>query len=173
MIGSGQAEGEAAMNRNHLAPWFLLIAAAGFAGCEGMKEPEPFPQAAADGWLGAFNSGDVPGLVLVYSEDAQMMPPDEPVASGRAAIEAFWQSYNPGQVRIEVSEVDTRKLGDYWFREGAYKAEFPDEGEPRVGQFIELWKNEGNNWLLFRQMWNRNAPPPAPSPEATAADEPA
>ena len=161
------------MNRIHLAPWFLLLAVAGFAGCEGTKTADPFPQAAADGWLGAFNSGDVAGLALMYSEDAQMLPPDEPVASGHAAIEAFWQTYNPGQVRIEVSEVDTRKLGEYWFREGPYKAEFPDEGEPRVGKFIELWKNEGNNWLLFRQMWNRNAPPPAPSPEAAAADEPA
>jgi ketosteroid isomerase-like protein len=161
------------MNRTHLAPWFLLLAIAGLAGCEGTKASDPFPQAVADGWLGAFNSGDVAGLALMYSEDAQMMPPDEPVASGHAAIEAFWQTYNPGQVRIEVSEVDTRKLGEYWVRQGAYKAEFPDEGEPRVGKFIELWTNEGNNWLLFRQMWNRNAPPPAPSPEAAAADEPA
>ena len=161
------------MNRTRLAPWFLLLAVVGFAGCEGMKASDPFPQAAADAWLGAFNSGDVAGLALMYSEDAQMMPPDESAASGHAAIQAFWQSYNPGQVRIEVSEVDTRKLGEYWFREGAYKAEFPDEGEPRVGKFIELWKNDGNNWLLFRQMWNRNAPLPAPSPEAAAADEPA
>jgi len=48
---------------------------------------------------------------------------------------------------------------------------FPDEGETRVGKFIELWKKEGNNWLLYRQMWNRNAPLAAQTaPSATADD---
>ena len=66
------------------------------------------------------------------------------------------------------------KIGELWFREGAYKAQFPDEGEPRVGKFIELWKQENGNWLLYRQIWNRNAPlPPAAPPGDAAVDEPA
>ena len=154
-------------------PWVVLAALAVTSGCERGAEPEEFPQGVADAWVGSFNGGDVAGLALMYSNDAKLMPPDEPVASGPAAIEAFWQGFNAGQVRVEVSEVDARKLGEYWFREGIYKAQFADEGEPRVGKFIELWKNEGNNWLLYRQIWNRNAPPPDQSSETAAADEPA
>lgn len=161
------------MKTIHVAPWFALAILALAAGCESGTPPETFPQTAADGWLGSFNGGDISGLVLMYSADAEILPPDEPVMSGPEAIESFWQDYNPGQVRIEVGEVDTRKIGDFWLREGAYKALFPNEGEPRVGKFIELWKHENGNWLIFRQMWNRNAPLEPEAPPDATADEPA
>jgi len=160
------------MNRTHLASWFLLLAVAGFAGCEGMKASDPFPQGSADAWLGAFNSGDLVGLGLYYAEDAQLLPPDQPIVSGHEAIEAFWKAFNPGEVRIEVSEVYSERLGDYWYRQGLYAAKYADEGEPRIGKFIELWKKVESNWLLYRHMWSPNAPQPAEMP-APAPDEPA
>lgn len=166
MIGQGKAEGERVMNRLHLAPWIALMALAGLAGCESAKAPEPFPQAAADGWLAAFNSGDVAGLALMYSLESQLLPPDEPNVSGHDAIAEFWKSYNPGVVRLEVSEVETARLGDYWFREGSYSALYPAEGEPRIGKFIELWVKVDSAWLLYRHMWSPNAPPPAAMPAA-------
>jgi len=158
------------MNRNHVAPWVALIALVGLAGCDMAKAPAPFPQAAADGWIGAFNSGDVDGLAMMYSEDAEVLPPDQPIVAGHEAIATFWKTYNPGQVRLEVSAVDSVRLGDYWYREGSYSALFPEEGEPRVGKFIELWKQVDSAWLLYRHMWSTNAPPPAqmPAPESPA-----
>ncbi len=162
------------MNRSHVAPWVALIALAGLAGCGMAKAPEPFPQAAADGWLGAFNSGDVDGLALMYSEDSEVLPPDRPIVAGHEAIEAFWRTYNPGQVRLEVSAVKSTQLGDYWYREGSYSALFPEEGEPRVGKFIELWKKVGSAWLLYRHMWSPNSPPPAQMPaQAPVPESPA
>lgn len=158
------------MKGNHVAPWIALTVLGLLAGCQGAKAPETFPQSAADGWLGSFNGGDVDGLALMYASDAEVMPPDQPTVTGHDAIEAFWKTYNPGEVRIEVSAVETMKVGDLWFREGAYAAIYPAEGEPRVGKFIELWKKEGSAWLLHRQMWNRNNPLPAQMP--AVADEP-
>jgi ketosteroid isomerase-like protein len=152
------------MNRLHLAPWIALMALAGLAGCESAKAPEPFPQAAADGWLAAFNSGDAAGLALMYGKDAEVLPPDQPIVSGYAAIEEFWKSYSPGTVRLEVSEVETTRLGDHWFREGTYSALYPTEGEPRIGKFIELWVKADSAWLLHRHMWSPNSPPPASMP---------
>ena len=65
------------MNRIHLASWTASIALVA-AGCERAETPEPFPQAAADGWVAAFNSGDADGLSLMYSPDAEILPPDSP-----------------------------------------------------------------------------------------------
>jgi ketosteroid isomerase-like protein len=158
------------MNRIHVAPWVALAFLAVLSGCKGAAPPETFPQAAADGWLGSFNGGDVAGLALMYGADAEILPPDEPIVSGYEAIEAFWQTYNPGQVRIEVSEVETLKLGEFWYREGAYAATYPDEGDSRIGKFIELWKLDGKAWKLYRQMWSPNSPQPAQMPPD---DEPA
>ena len=160
------------MNWNHWAPCVVLLALTGMTGCNRAPESDPFPQAAADGWLGAFNSGDSAGLALMYSEGAEILPPDEPVVSGPEAIEAFWKTYNPGQVRIELSQVESEKLGEYWFREGNYTANVADEGAPRIGKFIELWKKADGTWLLYRHMWSPNAPQPAAMP-AQAPDEPA
>ncbi|MGQ0430529.1 MAG: YybH family protein [Gammaproteobacteria bacterium] len=154
------------MNRIRLVSWVALIALASVAGCERAGTPEPFPQAAADGWLAAFNSGDAAGLALMYSENSQLLPPDEPIVSGHAAIEDFWQRYSPGQVRLELSGVQSERVGAYWFREGTYIAKFEGEGEPRIGKFIELWVKIDNAWLLHRHMWSPNAPSPAQPPPA-------
>jgi ketosteroid isomerase-like protein len=170
MIGEGKPKRGFSMNRLHVAPLVAVALLAGLAGCEGAKAPEPFPQAVADAWLGAFNSGDLDGLGLMYTEDAEILPPDQPIVSGHEAIVAFWKSFNPGQVRIEVSAVDSERLGAYWFREGTYAAEFADEGEPRIGKFIELWKKAGGNWLLYRHMWSPNAPRAAEMPATAPAE---
>jgi ketosteroid isomerase-like protein len=158
------------MNRIHVAPCVALMLLVAIAGCESAAPPETFPQAAADGWLGSFNGGDIAGLALMYSDDAEILPPDQPIISGHEAIEAFWRTYNPGQVRLEVTEAESEKLGEYWLREGTYAAVYPDEGDPRVGKFIELWKRDGKAWTLYRQIWSPNSPQPAQMPPA---DEPA
>jgi len=157
------------MNRIHLAPWIALFALAGLAGCESAKAPESFPQAAADGWLAAFNSGDAEGLALMYSPNAEILPPDHPIVSGDAAIQEFWRSFNPGNVRLETTEVETMKLGQYWFRQGTYHRRYENEGEPRVGKFIELWVKVDSAWLIHRHMWSSNGPPPDSAAETPAS----
>lgn len=129
------------MIRRHLIPLLALAALVVLPGCErGYEKEEPFPQAAADGWLAAFNSGDAAGLALMYSPMSRIYPPDAPAVTGHDAIEEFWKTAYPGTVRVEVSEVETMKVGDYWFREGAYKAIDDAEGEPVFGKFMEIWK---------------------------------
>jgi ketosteroid isomerase-like protein len=149
------------MNGYRLVPWIALLMLAGVASCESAKkEVESFPQAAADGWIAAFNSGDAAGLALMYSPRAEILPPDQSIVSGHDAIEKFWTTAYPGTVRVEVSEVETAKLGDVWFREGTYTAVDQTEGEPEFGKFIELWKKADSAWFLYRQMWSPNSPPP-------------
>jgi ketosteroid isomerase-like protein len=148
------------MNRFHVAPCIALAFMAMLAGCGKAGAPDAFPKATAEGWLGSFNGGDVAGLALMYSDDAEILPPDHAIVTGHDAIDTFWQSYNPGQVRIEVTDDEATKLGEIWYREGAYRAVYADEGEPRVGKFIELWKKQGGSWLLYRQMWSPNSPLP-------------
>lgn len=161
------------MNRTQVATWISSALLALLVGCGEAGSPDSFPQAVADSWLGSFNSGDVDGLALMYTADARVMPPDVPTVSGHDAIAEFWRGYNPGEVRISLGDVETRRIGEFWFREGDYTASFPNEGVPRVGKFIELWKKDGANWLMYRQMWNRNSPPAGQESPAATPDEPA
>lgn len=158
------------MKRHHFVSWIGCIALFGLAGCERAGEPDGFfPHAAADGWIAAFNSGDAAGLALMYTADAQILPPDQPIVSGHEAVEAFWQNANPGTVRLEVSGVEAARLGRYWFRQGTYTSKDETEGQPEFGKFIELWAPQDNNWLLYRQMWSPNSPQPGQMPDAAPA----
>ncbi len=85
------------MKRLKLAPWIALMTLVGLAGCESAKVPETFPQAAADGWVAAFNSGDAEGLALMYSPDAEIFPPDQPLVNGYDAIGSSGSLTSPGK----------------------------------------------------------------------------
>ncbi len=160
------------MNLTHWKPWIALVAALALLGCEKAVVPEPFPQAAADAWVAAFNSGDAAGLALLYSPRAEVLPPNAPIVSGHAAIEEFWKSANPGTVRIKISTVEVSVFGDFAFRQGTYQTNEESEAATDFGKFIELWKKIDSAWYLYRQMWSSNAPPgmaeAVPEPAAPA-----
>lgn len=157
------------MNRIFRTPWILLVAALALAGCERAAAPEPFPQAVADAWVAAFNSGDAAGLALLYSPKAELLPPNAPVVSGHAAIEEFWKTANPGTTRIKVSTVEISMFGDFAFRQGTYETAEEGLAENEFGKFIELWRKIDSAWFIYRQMWSSNAPPGMALPPAEAA----
>jgi uncharacterized protein (TIGR02246 family) len=146
----------------------LLMLAA--AGCAEAPVPEPFPQEVADAWVGYYTAHDAPGMAALYTEDAQLLPPDQEIVSGRAAIQEFFARTNPpGSAAIEIATVETHVFGDYAHRQGSFLLKGPDGGTVRAGKFLELWKKVDGRWLIHRDMWSANAPAPA----TATPDEPA
>lgn len=147
----------------------LVLAA---AGCAQAPVPEAFPQDVADAWVAHFTAHDAAGIAALYTEDAQLLPPDQDVVSGRAAIQEFFARSNPpGSAAIEIATVETHVFGDYAHRQGSFLLK--DAGGEAVasGKFLELWKKQDGEWRIHRDMWSANAP--APEPAAVAPDEPA
>jgi uncharacterized protein (TIGR02246 family) len=146
----------------------LLMLAA--AGCAQAPVPEPFPQEVADAWVGHYTAHDAPGIAALYTEDAQLLPPDQEIVSGRAAIQEFFARTNPpGSAAIEIATVETHVFGDYAHRQGSFLLRGPGGGTVRAGKFLELWKKVDGRWLIHRDMWSANAPAPA----IATPDEPA
>ncbi|MEX0735249.1 MAG: DUF4440 domain-containing protein [Steroidobacteraceae bacterium] len=163
------------MNRNDLASWAAGLALLALIGCARESlVPEAFPQDRADAWLERYRANDAAGVAALYTEDAQLMPPDAVIVNGRAAIQEFIARTNPeGGAPIEIATVETLMFGDHAYRQGSYRLGGTGGGLPATGKFIELWKKVGGQWLLHREIWNADAPPPAaPAPDA-ATDEPA
>jgi len=147
---------------------FVLLLA--IAGCAQAPVPEPFPQDVADAWVERYTANDAAGIAALYTEDAQLLPPDQEIVSGRAAIQEFLARTNPpGSAALEIATVETRVLGDYAHRQGSFLLKGPDGTALRAGKFLELWKKVDGNWLIHRDMWSANAPPPA----LATPDEPA
>ena len=146
----------------------LLMLAA--AGCAQAPVPEPFPQEVADAWVERYAANDAAGIAALYTEDAQLLPPDLEIVSGRAAIQEFFGRTNPpGSAAIEIATVEAHVFGDYAHRQGSFLLKGPDGATVTAGKFLELWRKVDGQWLIYRDMWSANAPAPA----TATPDEPA
>jgi uncharacterized protein (TIGR02246 family) len=158
------------MNRQSAA-WILPLVLA-VCGCAQNAVPEPFPQAAVDALIERFNAHDAAGVAAFYTEDAVMLPPDAEPVTGRAAIQEFFARTNSvGTPPVEFATVETQVFGEHAWRQGSFRVQGPGTDAPVSGKFVELWKKVDGAWLLHRDIWNANAPPPA-APADAASDEP-
>ena len=163
------------MNRLHPMIWIAALALLA-TGCTASTAPEPFPQATADAAAERFAAHDSAGVASFYTADAVLMPPDQEVVTGRAAIEEFFARTNPaGAPAVELATVETFLFGDHAWRQGSFRVDGPGDDMPASGRFVELWKKVDGAWLIHRDIWNANAPPPAApaTPTETPSDEPA
>ncbi len=148
----------------------MLVSVVLAAGCAQSAVPEPFPQDVADTWVERYAANDAAGVAALYTEDAQLLPPDMEVVSGRAAIQEFLAKTNPpGGPQFEIATIETLVFGDYAHRQGSFTIKDPGGAALESGKFIELWKRSGGRWLIHRDMWSFNAPPPETD---TRSDEP-
>ncbi|HEU0224993.1 MAG TPA: SgcJ/EcaC family oxidoreductase [Steroidobacteraceae bacterium] len=147
----------------------ILVAALALAACLPAPVPEAFPQDVADAWVERYELHDAAGLAALYTEDAQLLPPDAEIVSGRAAIQEFYARENPpGSAGVEIATVETRVFGDYAYRQGSFMLKGPGDGAVMAGKFIELWKKVDGQWRIHREIWSANAPPPGAGPDEPA-----
>lgn len=152
----------------------MLMSAALAAGCAKSPAPEPFPQDIVDEWIKRFTANDAAGVAALYTEDAQLLPPDQEIVSGRAAIEEFIARTNPtGGPGLEFATIEALVFGDYAHRQGRFRVKGPDGATAGTGKTIELWKKVDGVWRIHRDMWSWDAPPAEPPDQEAPADEPA
>src|SRR5438105_356630 len=65
-----------------------LIAIAGVSG--GQQTTDPVLNTLADAFADAFNAKDSAKVASFYTEDAVVMPPEQPMVKGRRNIEAYY-----------------------------------------------------------------------------------
>ena len=115
-----------------------------------------------DAWVTAYNSGDAVMLAGYFADDAVMLPPNEPVLSGKALIQAEFEGWFQGErgvLEIVASEVrSTRDLAieraTYTVREGTS----PDDST-RTGKYVMLCQRGPDGlWKIVWDMWNSNDP---------------
>jgi uncharacterized protein (TIGR02246 family) len=153
-----------------LLPWLVLS----IAGCAETPVPEPFPLDVVDTWMERYAAHDAAGVAALYTEDAQLLPPDQEIVSGRAAIQEFIARTNPpGGPALEIVTVETLVFGDHAHRQGSFRLRGPDGSAVAAGKILEVWKKVDGQWLIHRDMRCANAPPPVVAAPAAKPDEPA
>ncbi len=108
----------------------------------------------------ALNAKDAKAAAALYTEDAVLIPPGEPLVRGRAAIEEYWRgAIESGGVRdVSVETMDALSSGSLGYETGSFvlTANGPN-GEALIdrGRYIEVLRREPDGrWLSTHGIWN-------------------
>ena len=122
---------------------------------------------AANRLLAALRRDAADSLVALLAEDVIIMPPNEPVLKGKAAVRAWYEQLIK-QMRTSELTITNREvfIGGDWATEvaGFEWTLAPVGGGPPVvdrGSYMQVWRRAPDGrWLFSREVWNSTSPPP-------------
>jgi uncharacterized protein (TIGR02246 family) len=124
-------------------------------------------EAGTNTWIEAFNAHNADALASLYTEDAVLLPPNEPAVFGRDAIRATNKELLAQEgIGMELEDLEINIVGDLGYKAGRYRMYSKDGGLLDRGKYIEIWKKTDGTWLIHRDMWNSSVAAPAESASA-------
>lgn len=114
-----------------------------------------------NGFIEAFNSGDIKTLVGNYTANAKLYPSNSDVVEGPEAIEGFWNAVKGmGIKKAQLETVIAEKNGNIVLEEGRYKLFVDGDQIADQGKYIVTWEKVDGQWKIARDIWNTNNPAP-------------
>jgi len=157
----------------------LLAAAAAIltlAGCTQAPAPAPDTREAdakairdgEDAWNKDWASKDVDKIVGHYADDANLMVPGLPIASGKAAANAALKPFmaDPNlALTFTATQVEVSKGGDLAYSRGTYSMTTTDEKTKKPvtekGKYVTVYrKGADGTWKAIQDINNADPPPP-------------
>ncbi len=128
-------------------------------------------------WLASYNAGDADAIAARYADDAVVMSPGAPAATGREAIRAMIAEQSAAAkaagmtlAALDGDTVGISASGDMAWHSGAYTVNDASGAVVDSGNYMEVQQNVDGKWLIVRDIWNSDRPPAAAPAEAVAAE---
>ena len=152
----------------------LIVVAAAIACCapgsEKSSTPPAVPQAgvdsAADRLLAALRTDATDSLLALMSDDVIIMPPNEPVLKGKAAVRTWYEQFVQQMHTSSLTITDREVLigGDFATEVAGFEWTLtPVAGGPPIvdrGSYMQVWHRQPDGrWVFSREVWNSTAPP--------------
>ena len=118
-------------------------------------------------WAQTAATHDVDATVAYYTDDAVLLPPNEPLVTGKAALRASWATLLSPNVVLswKANKVDVAQSGDLAYLVGSYELSSKDaQGRPVSdrGKIIEVFRKQADgSWKVVADMYNSDLPAPA------------
>lgn len=112
-------------------------------------------------------AGQADSVAGLYTEDAELLPPNGAAVRGRANIEqGFAGMMGGGKVTIDLTAQDVVANGPMAVERGAYVLTFtPGPNAPKgaaamadTGKYLVHWHQQGGAWYMAHDIWNSNRP---------------
>ncbi len=137
----------------------LLAGSAVFAAHHEAAEYEKL----ADNWEAAYNNEGAAAVAALYLEDGMRMPPDMPIAKGRASIQAQVQGgMDAGLAKVDIETVESMVSGEVGVARGTFKGIDADGNTMTEGKWMSVSKWIDGKWQIHADIWNMDAPAPMP-----------
>ncbi|HEY7291747.1 MAG TPA: DUF4440 domain-containing protein [Vicinamibacterales bacterium] len=121
-------------------------------------------------WNKTAQARNVDQWVAFYSDDAVVLPANEPMATDKAGIRKSISGLLglPGaDLSWQPTKIEVARAGDLAYVYGTYRLSFEASAGKRTedkGKIVEIWKKRDGNWKCIVDTWNSDLPaaPPAP-----------
>jgi ketosteroid isomerase-like protein len=124
-------------------------------------------------WSKTAAAKDLDGTVSYYSDDASVLPPNAPIATGKQPIRDAWASLivRGASVSWQSSKVEVSRSGDLAYTTGTYHSSMKDSLGKLVtdhGKYVEVWKKQADGkWKTVVDIFNSDLPTSAPPEKKT------
>lgn len=113
----------------------------------------------------ALTAKDAVAAANQYDENASLLPPNEPIVTGRDNIQAYWQgAIDAGIIDATVKTIDAKSDGNLGYEIGTFTLRFlgaENDTIVEIGKYTEILRlTEEGKWISTYGMWSSNEPPP-------------
>lgn len=114
-------------------------------------------------WHDLIKAKDAAAIAQLYVEDGAFMPPNAPIAKGRAAIEQNWGGMiaTPGfELAISPEQIVVASSGDLAMDRGTYRLTVAPDGKEQVdtGKYVVVWRKVDGEWKAAADIINSDLP---------------
>jgi ketosteroid isomerase-like protein len=125
----------------------------------------PGPKAAIEAANAKFSAdfakGDANAVASHYSAAAWAFPPNGEITKGREAIAKLWKGAMDGGVKeVKLATLEVEAHGDTAHEVGTYVLSGDGGKQLDNGKYVVVWKREGGQWKIHRDIWNTSMPAP-------------
>jgi uncharacterized protein (TIGR02246 family) len=114
-------------------------------------------------WLQLIKDKDSAAIAQFYADDGVVMPPNQPLVTGRDAITKFWQSMvaiPESTLTFQPDRIDFSRAGDMAIDRGTYRFTGKPGGQAvdETGKYLVVWKMVGDDWKVAADMFSSDEP---------------
>lgn len=128
-------------------------------------DARPAVDSAANRLLAALRADSPDSLLALVAEDVIIMPPNEQVLKGKAAVRAWYEAFVKQMHTSSLTITDRELLigGDYATEVAGFEWTLVPAagGAPMVdrGSYMQVWHRQADGrWVFSREVWNSTAP---------------
>jgi uncharacterized protein (TIGR02246 family) len=154
-----QAQGEIATTGAHVAVPKGSMVSFETAAANPTDALKPTLTAGGNRWMEAFNGHDANAVAALYTQDAVLLPPNQPAVFGRDAIASTnAELFATGDFKIDIEPLETVIDGQLAYVAGRYRMWTDDGTLVDHGKYVEIWRPVDGQWLISRDIYNSSMP---------------